>query len=263
MGRRAGILLGIGGMTMGKVAIITGAGTGIGKYTALALLDEGYSVVLAGRRAEMLEAVVDESGVGEKVIAVPTDVGDPQAVEHLFETTRTTFGRLDLLFNNAGSGAPAIPLEELTLDQWQRVVSVNLTGAFLCTQAAFRIMKAQDPKGGRIINNGSISAHVPRPNSAPYTSTKHAITGLTKSTALDGRNHDIVCGQIDIGNALTDMTARMGKGVTQADGTVKPEPTMDVDSVVRAVVYMDSLPLDASVQSITVLASKMPFVGRG
>ncbi|MFP6795656.1 MAG: SDR family oxidoreductase [Pseudomonadales bacterium] len=250
-------------MTMGKVAIITGAGTGIGKYTALALLDEGYSVVLAGRRAEMLEAVVDESGVGEKVIAVPTDVGDPQAVEHLFETTRTTFGRLDLLFNNAGSGAPAIPLEELTLDQWQRVISVNLTGAFLCTQAAFRIMKAQDPKGGRIINNGSISAHVPRPNSAPYTSTKHAITGLTKSTALDGRNHDIVCGQIDIGNALTDMTARMGKGVTQADGTVKPEPTMDVDSVVRAVVYMDSLPLDASVQSITVLASKMPFVGRG
>ena len=263
MGRRAGILLGIGGMTMGKVAIITGAGTGIGKYTALALLDEGYSVVLAGRRAEMLEAVVDESGVGEKVIAVPTDVGDPQAVEHLFETTRTTFGRLDLLFNNAGSGAPAIPLEELTLDQWQRVISVNLTGAFLCTQAAFRIMKAQDPKGGRIINNGSISAHVPRPNSAPYTATKHAITGLTKSTALDGRNHDIVCGQIDIGNALTDMTARMGKGVTQADGTVKPEPTMDVDSVVRAVVYMDSLPLDASVQSITVLASKMPFVGRG
>ena len=263
MGRRAGILLGIGGMIMGKVAIITGAGTGIGKYTALALLDEGYSVVLAGRRAEMLEAVVDESGVGEKVIAVPTDVGDPQAVEHLFETTRTTFGRLDLLFNNAGSGAPAIPLEELTLDQWQRVISVNLTGAFLCTQAAFRIMKAQDPKGGRIINNGSISAHVPRPNSAPYTSTKHAITGLTKSTALDGRNHDIVCGQIDIGNALTDMTARMGKGVTQADGTVKPEPTMDVDSVVRAVVYMDSLPLDASVQSITVLASKMPFVGRG
>ena len=250
-------------MTLGKVAIITGAGTGIGKHTALALLDEGYSVALAGRRVELLEAVVDESGAEGRVIAVPTDVGDAQAVERLFETTRENFGRLDLLFNNAGSGAPAIPLEELTLDQWQRVVSVNLTGAFLCTQAAFRIMKAQDPKGGRIINNGSISAHTPRPNSAPYTSTKHAITGLTKSTALDGRNHDIVCGQIDVGNALTDMTARMGKGVTQADGTVKPEPTMDVDSVVRAVVYMDSLPLDASVQSITVLASKMPFVGRG
>jgi len=250
-------------MTVGKVAIITGAGTGIGKHTALALLNEGYSVALAGRRVELLEAVVDESGAEGRVIAVPTDVGDAQAVERLFETTRENFGRLDLLFNNAGSGAPAIPLEELTLDQWQRVVSVNLTGAFLCTQAAFRIMKAQDPKGGRIINNGSISAHTPRPNSAPYTSTKHAITGLTKSTALDGRNHDIVCGQIDVGNALTDMTARMGKGVTQADGTVKPEPTMDVDSVVRAVVYMDSLPLDASVQSITVLASKMPFVGRG
>ncbi len=250
-------------MTVGKVAIITGAGTGIGKHTALALLDEGYSVALAGRRVELLEAVVDESGAEGRVIAVPTDVGDAQAVERLFETTRENFGRLDLLFNNAGSGAPAIPLEELTLDQWQRVVSVNLTGAFLCTQAAFRIMKAQDPKGGRIINNGSISAHTPRPNSAPYTSTKHASTGLTKSTALDGRNHDIVCGQIDVGNALTDMTARMGRGVSQADGTVKPEPTMDVDSVVRAVVYMDSLPLDASVQSITVLASKMPFVGRG
>lgn len=248
---------------MGKVAIITGAGTGIGKYTALALLDEGYSVTLAGRRGELLEAVVDESGAKDKIIAVPTDVGDPRAVEHLFETTRSTFGRLDLLFNNAGSGAPAIPLEELTLEQWERVVSVNLTGAFLCTQAAFRMMKAQSPKGGRIINNGSISAHTPRPNSAPYTSTKHAITGLTKSTALDGRDHDIVCGQIDIGNALTDMTARMGQGVMQADGTRKPEPTMDVDSVVRAVVYMDSLPLDASVQSITVLASKMPFVGRG
>ena len=248
---------------MGKVAIITGAGTGIGKYTALALRDEGYSVTLAGRRGELLEAVVDESGAKDKIIAVPTDVGDPRAVEHLFETTRSTFGRLDLLFNNAGSGAPAIPLEELTLEQWQRVVSVNLTGAFLCTQAAFRMMKAQSPKGGRIINIGSISAHTPRPNSAPYTSTKHAITGLTKSTALDGRDHDIVCGQIDIGNALTDMTARMGQGVMQADGTRKPEPTMDVDSVVRAVVYMDSLPLDASVQSITVLASKMPFVGRG
>ena len=247
-------------MTMGKVAIITGAGTGIGKYTALALLDEGYSVTLAGRRGELLEAVVDESGANDKIIAVPTDVGDPRAVEHLFETTRSTFGRLDLLFNNAGSGAPAIPLEELTLEQWQRVVSVNLTGAFLCTQAAFRMMKDQSPKGGRIINNGSISAHTPRPNSAPYTSTKHAITGLTKSTALDGRDHDIVCGQIDIGNALTDMTARMGQWVMQSDGTRKPDPTMDVDSVVRAVVYMDSLPLDASVQSITVLASKMPFL---
>ena len=218
-------------MTVGKVAIITGAGTGIGKYTALALLEEGYSVALAGRRGELLEAGVDESGANAKIIAVPTDVGDPQAVEHLFETTRSTFGRLDLLFNNAGSGAPAIPLEELTLEQWQRVVSVNLTGAFLCTQAAFRIMKAQSPKGGRIINNGSISAHTPRPNSAPYTSTKHAITGLTKSTAMAGRDPDIVCGQIDIGNALTAMTARMGQGVMQADGTRKPEPPMAVDSV--------------------------------
>ena len=247
-----------------KIAIITGAGTGVGQRTTLSLLREGYSVSLAGRRREPLEFTVKEAGDdGLQTLVFPTDVSDPDSVRALFTQTRETFGRLDLLFNNAGSGAPAIPMEELTLEQWQRVVSVNLTGAFLCTQAAFRMMKAQNPKGGRIINNGSISAHTPRPNSAPYTSTKHAITGLTKSTALDGRDHDIVCGQIDIGNALTDMTARMGQGVMQADGTRKPEPTMDVDSVVRAVVYMDSLPLDASVQSITVLASKMPFVGRG
>ena len=248
---------------MGKVAIITGAGTGIGKHTALGLLGEGYSVALAGRRGELLNAVAEESGAGDRVLALPTDVSDPVSVTRLFDTTKDRFGRLDLLFNNAGTGAPPVPLEELPFEQWQRVVDINLTGTFLCTQAAFRIMKSQDPRGGRIINNGSISATTPRPNSAPYTSTKHAITGMTKSTALDGRDFDIVCGQIDIGNALTDMTARMGSGAMQPDGSVKPEPTMDVDAVVKAVLYMDSLPLDASVQQLTVLAAKMPFVGRG
>ena len=248
---------------MGKVAIITGAGTGIGKHTALGLLGEGYSVALAGRRGELLNAVAEESGAGDRVLALPTDVSDPVSVTRLFDTTKDRFGRLDLLFNNAGTGAPPVPLEELPFEQWQRVVDINLTGTFLCTQAAFRIMKSQDPRGGRIINNGSISATTPRPNSAPYTSTKHAITGMTKSTALDGRDFDIVCGQIDIGNALTDMTARMGSGAMQPDGSVKPEPTMDVDAVVKAVLSMDSLPLDASVQQLTVLAAKMPFVGRG
>ena len=248
---------------MGKVAIITGAGTGIGRHTALALLAEGYSVVLAGRRLELLQEVVEESGAGERALAVPTDVADPDSVAALFAKTREAFGRLDLLFNNAGTGAPPVPLEDLSLAQWQRVVDVNLTGSFLCTQHAIRLMKNQRPKGGRIINNGSISAHVPRPNSAPYTSTKHALTGLTRATFLDGREHDIVCGQIDIGNALTHMTSRMGRGMKQADGSVKPEPTMDVANVARAVVYMDSLALDANVPFITVMASSMPFIGRG
>lgn len=248
---------------MSKVAIVTGAGTGIGKYTALALLKEGYSVALAGRRAAMLEEVVDESGAADRALAIATDVGNPQDVNLLFDRTLSKFGRLDLLFNNAGTGAPGVPMEELTLSQWQHVVNTNLTGSFLCTQAALKIMKYQSPRGGRIINNGSISAQVPRPNSAPYTATKHAITGLTKSTALDGRAFDVVCGQIDIGNAGTDMTSRMTDGVPQADGSRKPEPTMHVDNVVRAVLYMDSLPLDANVQYLTVLASTMPFTGRG
>jgi len=248
---------------VGKVAIVTGAGTGIGKHTTLALLKEGYSVALAGRRLELLEAVVEESGAGERALALRTDVSDPDSVAALFAKTKETFGRLDLLFNNAGTGAPPVPMEDLTLEQWQRVVDINLTGSFLCTQNAIRLMKDQDPKGGRIINNGSISAHVPRPNSAPYTSTKHALTGLTRSTFLDGRAHNIVCGQIDIGNALTHMTSRMGQGMKQPDGSVKSEPTMDVENVAQAVVYMDSLPLDANVPFITVMASSMPYIGRG
>ena len=247
-----------------RVALVTGAGTGIGKHLTLTLLQEGYAVVLAGRRAELLEQTVAEAeSVRERILVVPTDVGDPAAVRALFAKTRETFGRLDLLFNNAGSGAPPIPLEDLSYEQWQSVVDVNLTGAFLCTQEAFKIMKDQDPRGGRIINNGSISAHVPRPNSAPYTATKHAMTGLTKSTALDGRKYDIACGQIDIGNAETEMTARMKKGVPQANGTIVAEPTMDVANVSRAVVYMAGLPLDANVQFMTVMATKMPYVGRG
>ena len=247
----------------GKVAIVTGAGSGIGKHTTLALLQAGYRVALAGRRLERLEEVAAESGAGERTLSIRTDVADPEAVAALFAKTKQTFGRLDLLFNNAGSGAPPVPLEDLTLAQWQRVVDVNLTGAFLCTQEAIRLMKEQDPKGGRIINNGSISAHVPRPNSAPYTATKHALTGLTRSTFLDGRDHQIVCGQIDIGNALTSMTSRMERGMLQPDGSIKPEPTMDVENVAQAVVYMDSLPLDANVPFITVMASAMPFIGRG
>ena len=248
---------------MNKVAIITGAGTGIGKHTSLALLEEGYSVVLAGRRAAKLEEVVEESGASERTLVMPTNVADSNDVDDLFDRTVSTFGRLDLLFNNAGTGAPGVPIEELTLSQWQHVVDVNLTGAFLCSKAAFRIMKNQIPQGGRIINNGSISAQTPRLNSSPYTSTKHAITGLTKSCALDGREFNICVGQIDIGNAHTEMTARMGDGALQADGSRKPEPTMDVQNVVKAVLYMDSLPLDANAQFLTVLASKMPFTGRG
>ena len=247
-----------------RVAIVTGAGTGIGKAAALALLQEGYAVVLAGRRAELLEATVKEAGAaGAHTLVVPTNVGDPEAVRALFAQTKATFGRLDVLFNNAGTGAPPIPLEDLTYEQWRTVVDVNLTGAFLCTQEAFKLMKSQTPMGGRIINNGSISAHAPRPNSAPYTATKHAMSGLTKSTSLDGRKYNIACGQIDIGNAATDMTARMQRGVPQANGTVAVEPTMDVDNVSRAVVYMANMPLDANVQFITVMATAMPYVGRG
>ena len=247
-----------------KVAIVTGAGTGIGKCTALALLRDGYSVVLAGRRAEPLEMTVKEAGpFGSQALVVPTDVSDPVSVRALFSKTKERFGRLDLLFNNAGTGAPSVLLEDLTYDQWKSVVDVNLTGAFLCTQEAFKIMKSQIPRGGRIINNGSVSAYVPRPNSAPYTATKHAITGLTKSTTLDGRKYDIACGQIDIGNAGTEMSARMKDGVLQANGVIAVEPTMDVEHVVRAVVYMASLPLDANVQFMTIMATKMPYIGRG
>jgi len=247
----------------GKVAIVTGAGSGIGKAAALALLREGYAVALAGRRKDMLEAVAREAKPGARTLVVPTDVADPAAIRVLFARTKETFGRLDLLFNNAGIGAPAGPLEDLPFEQWKAVVDTNLTGSFICTQEAFRIMKDQQPRGGRIINNGSISAHAPRPGSVAYTSTKHAITGLTKTTALDGRKYDIACGQIDVGNAETPMTARMKKGVPQPNGTIEIEPVMDVENVANAVVYMASLPLDANVLFLTVMASKMPFVGRG
>ncbi len=246
-----------------KVALVTGAGTGIGKAAALALLKEGYRVVLAGRRMQLLEQAVADSGAGARALALAADVGNAESVRALFARAREKFGRLDVLFNNAGTGAPAIPMEELTLEQWQNVVNANLTGAFLCTQEAIRIMKAQDPRGGRIINNGSISAHAPRPNSAPYTATKHAITGLTKCVSLDGRKHDIACCQIDIGNAATEMTERMTKGVMQANGEVAVEPRMDVRHVASAIVYMAGLPLDANVQFMTIMATKMPFVGRG
>ncbi len=247
-----------------KIAIVTGAGTGIGRQAALALLREGYAAVLAGRRAEPLEAVLAEAvEAGSRAIAVPTDVTDPASVRALFARTVEAFGRVDLLFNNAGASAPAIPLEELSFEQWKSVVDVNLTGTFLCTREAFAIMKNQSPRGGRIINNGSISAHAPRPNSAPYTATKHAVTGLTKSTALDGRKYDIACGQIDIGNAATDMTRRMKEGVPQANGSIAVEPTMDVEHVARAVVYMAGLPLETNVQFMTIMATKMPFLGRG
>jgi NAD(P)-dependent dehydrogenase (short-subunit alcohol dehydrogenase family) len=247
-----------------KIAIVTGAGSGIGRATALALLREDYRVVLAGRRREVLEETIRLAGAdGKGGLAVPTDVCSEVSVSTLFDKTRETFGRLDLLFNNAGTGAPAVPLEDLTAEQWRRVVDVNLTGVFFCTQAAFRLMKEQTPRGGRIINNGSISAYAPRPNSAPYTASKHAITGLTKATALDGRKYDIACGQIDIGNAETELTARMKTGVPQANGELAIEPTMDVEHVARAVVYMARLPLDANVLFMTVMATKMPFVGRG
>jgi len=247
-----------------KVAIITGAGTGIGRATALAFLRDGYRVALAGRRIEPLQATVRAGGPdGTRALVVPTDVSDPSSVHTLFMKTREAFGRLDVLFNNAGIGAPAIPLEELSFEQWKSVVDVNLTGAFLCIQEAFRIMKDQTPRGGRIINNGSISAHAPRPNSAPYTSTKHAMTGLTKSASLDGRKYDIACGQIDIGNAVSELTERMKDGVPQANGTIAAEPRMDVDHVAQAVLHMANLPLDTNVQFMTIMATKMPFVGRG
>jgi NAD(P)-dependent dehydrogenase (short-subunit alcohol dehydrogenase family) len=247
-----------------KVAVITGGGTGIGKRTALALLQEGYCVVLAGRRVEPLEKTAKEAGQdSSRVLVMPTDVTDPGSVRALFAKTKESFGRLDVLFNNAGIGAPPILLEELSYQQWKLVVETNLTGAFLCTQEAFKLMKSQQPRGGRIINNGSISAHVPRPDSTAYTATKHAITGLTKSTALDGRKYDIACSQIDIGNAATEMAEKMSEGVPQANGTIAVEPTMDVDHVARAVVYMASLPLEANVQFMTVIATKMPYIGRG
>ncbi|HZZ90689.1 MAG TPA: SDR family oxidoreductase [Caulobacteraceae bacterium] len=249
---------------MDKVALITGAGSGIGKACALALADAGWSLALCGRRMDRLDPVLQAvADRGESAIAAQADVGDPDAVDALFAQVQRRFGRLDLLFNNAGVGAPPLPLEDLSLENWRRVVDTNLTGAFLCTQRAFKLMKAQDPRGGRIINNGSISAHAPRPNSAPYTATKHAITGLTRSTALDGRAFDIACGQIDIGNAETPLTARMAQGVPQPDGRVVPEPVMDVEAVARAVVYMADLPLSANVLFMTVMATKMPYVGRG
>jgi len=248
----------------GKIAMVTGAGSGVGRATALALLHEGYSVVLAGRRLEKLEetaAMGDRAAPG--MLAITADVSQPDSVDVLFARTRERFGRLDLLFNNAGAAAPGVPMEDLTITQWSQVVSVNLTGAFLCAQGAIRIMKSQQPRGGRIINNGSISAHAPRPNSAPYTASKHAITGLTKSISLDGRAYDIACGQIDIGNALTDLSAKFEGGTLQPNGEIRPEPTFDVKHVAEAVLYMAGLPLDANVQFLTVMATKMPFIGRG
>ena len=247
-----------------KVAIVTGAGSGVGRAVALALLEDGYKVALAGRRAGALEETVAQAGAaGAHALSVPTDVSNPDAVRALFAKTKEAFGRLDLLFNNAGTNAPGLPLEELTYDQWASVVDVNLTGAFLCIQEAFKLMKDQDPRGGRIVNNGSISAHAPRPNSSPYTATKHAISGLTKCASLDGRKYDIACGQIDIGNAETDMAARMKDGVPQADGSIKAEPLMDPKDVARAVAFMGSLPLDSNVQTLTIMATKMPYIGRG
>jgi NAD(P)-dependent dehydrogenase (short-subunit alcohol dehydrogenase family) len=247
-----------------KIAVVTGAGSGIGRAVSLALQGAGYSVVLAGRRAAELERTAGMAAPGGgEMLAVPADVGDPEAVRVLFARVREAFGRLDVLFNNAGISAPGKPMEELAFEQWNAVVRINLTGAFLCAQEAIKIMKAQVPRGGRIINNGSISAHAPRPNSAPYTATKHAITGLTKCISLDGRQYDSACGQIDIGNAGTDMTARMAAGVPQADGSRKVEPVMDVRHVADAVLYMANLPLDANVEFMTVMATKMPFVGRG
>ncbi len=248
----------------GHVALVTGASAGIGKAAALALLAEGYRVVLAARRLELLEKAIRDSGAPPgQALAVRTDVSEPASVRTLFDRTKQTFGRLDVLFNNAGRGAPAVPLEELTYEQWKSAVDTNLTGTFLCTQEAIRLMKSQDPMGGRIINNGSISAHSPRPNSAPYTATKHAVTGLTRCTSLDGRKYDIACGQIDIGNAATELTQGMTVGVMQADGRTAAEPRMDVAHVASAIVYMASLPLDANVQFMTIMATKMPFVGRG
>jgi NAD(P)-dependent dehydrogenase (short-subunit alcohol dehydrogenase family) len=244
-----------------KTAIVTGAGSGIGLAVAQALLDAGYNVAFAGRRQEPLAAAA--SRLPQRALAVPTDVTQSASVRALFDTVVERFGRVDVLFNNAGISAPGVPLEDLTDEQWRGVVDTNLTGVFLCIREAFRVMQAQSPRGGRIINNGSISAHAPRPNSAPYTATKHAVTGLTRSASLDGRKYDIACGQIDIGNAHTDMAARMAGGVPQANGQIAPEPLMDVAHVASAVVYMARLPLDANVQFMTVMATKMPFVGRG
>ena len=247
-----------------RVAIVTGGGTGIGKAAALALLKDGYRVALAGRRKEPLDKAIADAGVeAGRALAVPTDVGDPKSVQALFAKTKQTFGRLDVLFNNAGVGAPGVPMEDLTFEQWKAVVDINLTGVFLCTQEAIKLMKSQDPRGGRIINNGSISAHAPRPNSAPYTATKHAVSGLTKSTSLDGRKYDIACSQIDIGNAHTELAARMANGVPQANGTVAVEPLMDVQHVGNAIVHMANLPLDTNILFLTIMATKMPFVGRG
>ena len=247
-----------------KVAIVTGAGSGIGRAVSLALLAAGWSVGLAGRRAERLQETADLAGeAAARALPHAADVADPAAVGALFAAVKARFGRLDLLFNNAGTGAPPVPLEDLSFDHWKRVLDANLTGAFLCTQAAFRLMKDQDPQGGRIVNNGSISAHVPRPRSVAYTATKHAITGLTRSTSLDGRAYNIACGQIDIGNAATDMTRALSQGVTQANGAVAVEPTMDVAAVAEAVLYMAGLPPEANVQFMTVMATKMPFIGRG
>ena len=247
-----------------KVAIVTGAGSNIGQRTALALLDEGYSVTLAGRRAEALEDTADQAGEARsRTLLVPTDVTDPASIRALFAKTKETFGRLDVLFNNAGVGAPSVPLEDLTYEQWKTVVDTNLTGSFLCTQEAFKIMKDQDPRGGRIINNGSVSAHVPRVNSAPYSSTKHALTGLTKATSLDGRKYDIACGQIDIGNASIDAAQRSDTGSPQPNGSLMVEARMDTDDIARSVVFMASLPLEANVQFITVMATTMPYIGRG
>ncbi|QKO21404.1 SDR family oxidoreductase [Rhodoferax sp. BAB1] len=246
-----------------KVAVVTGAGTGIGKAAALALLKDGYCVALAGRRREPLQPVADASGAGPCVLVLPTDVSQPQAVRTLFDATVQVWGRVDVLFNNAGVNAPGVPLEELPLEKWQSVVDINLTGMFLCIQNAFRVMKAQSPRGGRIINNGSISAHAPRPNSIAYTATKHGVMGLTKAASLDGRPYDIAVGQIDIGNAATDLAARMARGVPQANGQIAVEPLMDVDIVGQSVLYMANLPLEVNVLFHTVMATKMPFVGRG
>jgi NAD(P)-dependent dehydrogenase (short-subunit alcohol dehydrogenase family) len=247
-----------------KVAIVTGAGTGIGKSAALALLNDGYRVGLVGRRKELLDKTVADSGTAAaNTLVLPADVGNPQSVTALFAKVKQAWGRLDVLFNNAGMGAPAIPLEDISFEQWKAVLDVNLTGMFLCSQEAIKIMKSQDPRGGRIINNGSISAHAPRPNSAPYTATKHAVTGLTKCISLDCRKYDIACGQIDIGNAATEMTERMKNGVPQANGSMAVEPRMEVAHVGSAVLYMANLPLDANVQFMTIMATKMPFVGRG
>ena len=247
-----------------KISIVTGAGTGVGKSASLALADEGWTIVLAGRRKDPIEAVANEIKCrGGNALAIVTDTSDTKSVKGLFEETKRAFGRLDLLFNNAGTNAPGVSLEDLSFEQWTNVVNVNLTGVFLCTQEAFRLMKAQTPMGGRIINNGSISAHVPRPGSAPYTATKHAVTGLTRSTSLDGRKYNIACGQIDIGNALTEMAARMTKGVPQADGSIQIEPVMDVANVGKTVAHMASLPMEANVQFVTVMATNMPFIGRG